>query len=196
MSKIAPLIDLLLQVGISNSKSNIGKYLYSTAYFHEFLHLDSLMHFKRKVIHFTFQVTVRSSPVVPETLTVCKQCHRTCLTNQNGASIFASNNNSERTFTSNNNPNSNLNKTTRNHSEHVLNEDDWRPLVLMGLNAVNPAVSLLKFDPFSAPLPKISVLPPTPDCARKSDYHNEETANNINCNCKGVISVSNFVLPY
>ncbi|KAK9730820.1 PDZ domain [Popillia japonica] len=138
------------------------------------------------------QVTVRSSPVVPETLTVCKQCHRTCLTNQNGASIYASNNNSERTLTPNNKPNNNpennFNSDVRvsatNYVNNARNEDDWRPLVLMGLNAVNPATTLVNMDPFSVPVPRISILPPTPDCMRKVHNSEENLNRSSNCNCQ------------
>ncbi|GJQ85862.1 hypothetical protein Trydic_g15320 [Trypoxylus dichotomus] len=143
------------------------------------------------------QVTVRSSPVVPETLTVCKQCHRTCLTNQNGASIYASNNNSERTITPNNNPDSNNvnndNKiSTTYHANNVRSEEDWRPLVLMGLNAANPTTTLVKMDPFSAPVPRISIMPPTPDCTRKVNNSEEYLNNSTNCNCQETANDNGF----
>nr|XP_022900553.1 uncharacterized protein LOC111413719 isoform X2 [Onthophagus taurus] len=115
------------------------------------------------------QVTVRSSPVVPETLSVCRQCHRTCLTNQNGTSIFFPNNNQD-VF-----------------GEKIMTQsnDDlgggWRPLVLMGLTAMNPARSLITPDPFAAPVPKISIVPPTPDLTKKVCEDNNYDKTNCNC---------------
>ncbi|XP_044757092.1 uncharacterized protein LOC123315465 [Coccinella septempunctata] len=74
------------------------------------------------------QVTVRSSPILPESLPVCRQCHKSCLT-VNGRSS---------------NDNSNLSLKTVNKTE----DDEWGSLFLMGLSAINPAASLLQVDPF------------------------------------------------
>ncbi|KAK9881081.1 hypothetical protein WA026_014425 [Henosepilachna vigintioctopunctata] len=76
------------------------------------------------------QVTVRSSPIMPESLPVCRQCHKSCL---NSMSSRLSNENS-------------------NNSPKIVNKqndvDAWGSLFLMGLSAVNPAASLVHIDPF------------------------------------------------
>ncbi|KAL3278200.1 hypothetical protein HHI36_013539 [Cryptolaemus montrouzieri] len=76
------------------------------------------------------QVTVRSSPILPESLPVCRQCHKNCLNSVNGR-------------------NSNENSNTSLKTVNEANDDDgWGSLFLMGLTAVNPAASLVHVDPF------------------------------------------------
>ncbi|CAG9861476.1 unnamed protein product [Phyllotreta striolata] len=92
------------------------------------------------------QITVRSSPLMPETVSVCRKCHKTCLSNNgtiNGSSR-------------------NLNgcSTKLNKDKNDNEEDDWQAFMLVA----NPATKLVQIDPFSVPsLPKISVVPATPD---------------------------------
>ncbi|XP_045465500.1 uncharacterized protein LOC123674614 isoform X2 [Harmonia axyridis] len=74
------------------------------------------------------QVTVRSSPILPESLPVCQKCHKSCLTINGRIS----------------NDNSNINPKTANNAL----DDEWGSLFLMGLTAINPAASLLQVDPF------------------------------------------------
>ncbi|KAF5289494.1 hypothetical protein FQA39_LY15049 [Lamprigera yunnana] len=129
------------------------------------------------------QVTVRSSPNAQETVQVCQQCHKTCRSN------------------SNNNINHNACSIVKylNNTTHALNTtslhdpvqkddiscDDFGRLMLLGFSAVNPAASLVRLDPFT-PLPKISVLPPTPDNRIEFRYNNilsnEVLSNQINNN--------------
>lgn len=65
------------------------------------------------------------------------------------------------------------------------NEDDaWQPLMLMGLNAATPAASLVRIDPFSKPLPQISVVPATPESSVKTSSTPEQTGTKEpTCNC-------------
>lgn len=136
---------------------------------------------------------MRSSPVVPETVSVCRQCHKTCLSNnsnnQNGkTNNSGSSNNLDMNINSmcqqnNNNINNNNNPSNNNVMEQNVNED-WRPLMLMGLSAINPAASLVKLDPFSAPVPKISVVPPTPDNLSVKNTSIETNLMQNNCNCQ------------
>lgn len=84
-------------------------------------------------------------------------------------------------------------------------DDDWRPLMLMGLSAINPAVSLVKLDPFAAPVPKISIVPPTPDNLSiknttndNNNYknnNNQSNNNNNNCNCSSTTNVTKVTKP-
>lgn len=101
---------------------------------------------------------MRSSPIVPETIPVCRQCHKTCLNSGNRS-------------------NKELN------SNGFQNSEDWQPLMLIGLNAAVPATSLVKLDPFSTPLPEISVLPPTPDNSIKIATNLDDIPNDHTCNC-------------
>lgn len=57
--------------------------------------------------------------------------------------------------------------------------------MLMGLNAAVPATSFVKLDPFSAPLPQISVVPPTPDSSVKITT-NQNSLPNEGCNCQNM----------
>lgn len=77
--------------------------------------------------------------------------------------------------------NNNCNRTNADQNE---NDDDWRPLMLMGLSAINPVASLVKLDPFAAPVPKISVVPPTPDNLSLKNSSNESDFKQHNCNCQ------------
>ncbi|CAH0553429.1 unnamed protein product [Brassicogethes aeneus] len=110
------------------------------------------------------QVTVRSSPLLPETVQFCRQCHKTCLTN---GSV----------------------KNSEHHVQDVHHQksaedddaDDWQPLLLLGLCPA--AASFCKVDPFSAPVPRISVLPATPESSvntTSSDRLREEQQ----CKCQ------------
>lgn len=98
-------------------------------------------------------MTVRSSPLVPETIPVCKQCHKTC-----------------------------LNKSNK-EANGFQNNDDWQPLMLIGLNAAVPAGSFVNLDPFATPLPEISVVPPTPDSSAKVSSKQDDITNNHTCKC-------------
>nr|XP_015840738.1 PREDICTED: uncharacterized protein LOC663795 isoform X2 [Tribolium castaneum] len=116
------------------------------------------------------QVTVRSSPLVPETVPVCRQCHKNCLPSVNNSVKSArSNNNTE-------NP-----KKDENDNK---DEDDWRPLLLMGLSAINPAASLVKLDPFSTPIPQINVAPPTPESSTKTGSTSDQKQKDGSCSCR------------
>ncbi|XP_030756951.1 uncharacterized protein LOC115882842 [Sitophilus oryzae] len=113
------------------------------------------------------QVTVRSSPIVPETVQVCRQCHKNCLSN-----VIANNKlnqtNHVRDCNSNQQSNHLFNDhnhfSERQHEQHSKQKEDsdWQPLLLLGLCA-NPVASLVKMDPFQSAAPKISVAPPTPE---------------------------------
>ncbi|KAK5649320.1 hypothetical protein RI129_000349 [Pyrocoelia pectoralis] len=111
------------------------------------------------------QVTVRSSPNAKETVRVCKQCHNTCRTNPNAHN---SNNNINHSKCTEYNKNA-INLNTTNLYEDNIICDEFGHLMLMGFSAVNPAASLVKLDPFS-PVPKISVVPPTPDTRSEFRY--------------------------
>lgn len=116
---------------------------------------------------------MRSSPLVPETVPVCRQCHKNCLSTVNNCvktQPILSNITKE-----NDNKDANDNKNE---------EDDWRPLLLMGLSAINPAASLVKLDPFSAPIPQINVAPPTPENSTKTACTTELRSNKSGCCCR------------
>lgn len=123
---------------------------------------------------------------MPETVPVCRQCHKTCLNNnQNGKS------HSHNRTDHNKNVNSTCQQQYNDNSvydsciaDQTDNDDDWRPLMLMGLSAINPAASLVKLDPFAAPVPKISVVPPTPDNLSTKTSYNESEFRQNNCNCQ------------
>lgn len=93
--------------------------------------------------------------MVPEPVPVCRQCHKNCLSSH---------------------------KNTKNDVNPNKNEDDdvWRPLLLMGLSAINPAASLLQMDPFSS-LPEINIAPPTPEISNEQQH---------NCNCRPEINTN------
>lgn len=76
----------------------------------------------------------------------------------------------------------NNNTNTTNNLPNEANED-WYPLMLMGLSAFNPTASLMQLDPFSVPLPEISVVPPTPDTSIKNAGNEEGDFKKSNCNC-------------
>ncbi|ERL87206.1 hypothetical protein D910_04605 [Dendroctonus ponderosae] len=106
------------------------------------------------------QVTVRSSPVVPETVPVCRQCHKKCLSNILSSSELS---------------HSCANQRNNNHAPAVGvapapanpgSENDWQSFLLLGICA-NPVASLVKYDPFKTP--EISVAPPTPENSVISD---------------------------
>lgn len=131
---------------------------------------------ERLLIHCLFaQVTVRSSPVVPETLPVCRQCHKTCLTNNDSTSENVNKPNC----------NSSMKKPSTIFRNNKNDDDDaWQPLMLMGFNAATPAASLVKIDPFSKPLPQISVVPSTPESSVKTSSTPEQSAaKETICNC-------------
>ncbi|XP_050506430.1 uncharacterized protein LOC114332848 [Diabrotica virgifera virgifera] len=122
------------------------------------------------------QITVRSSPLVPETVPVCRQCHKTCLSSNgtmNGSTKHLNGCNINRNIASrlNNNPVKDKNDN---------DEDDWQAFMLVGLMP-NPAASLVHIDPFSVPpVPKISVVPATPESSisktTSSDTKNEDSS--------------------
>lgn len=105
--------------------------------------------------------------MAPESVSVCKKCHKTCLTNLNCISpnikSFNINLDHSRYFINtrlNNYELTTNNSNLNNKNMHKTTCDDFGTLMLMGLSAVNPVASLVKLDPFS-PVPKISVVPPT-----------------------------------
>ncbi|KAJ8920462.1 hypothetical protein NQ315_005330 [Exocentrus adspersus] len=110
------------------------------------------------------QVTVRSSPLMPETVPVCRQCHKNCLSNASNATV----NGSIKNYSDCNNSDENA-KTFEPNIDNKTEEErsSWQPLVLLGLMA-NPVSSLVKMDPFLAPPPKISVVPATPESIKTS----------------------------
>lgn len=55
--------------------------------------------------------------------------------------------------------------------------------MLIGLNAAVPVRSFVKLDPFSAPVPEISVVPPTPDSSVKVYTNQDDLANDHTCKC-------------
>ncbi|KAJ3667136.1 hypothetical protein Zmor_002540 [Zophobas morio] len=130
------------------------------------------------------QVTVRSSPLVPETVPVCRQCHKNCLPAVN---------NSAKNANQPNNHNNTENRCQRDENDNK-EEDDWRPLLLMGLSAINPAASLVKLDPFSAPIPQINVAPPTPESSTKTTSTAEQKIRDAACNCRSKPELNNLDL--
>ncbi|XP_033610256.1 uncharacterized protein LOC111871707 isoform X3 [Cryptotermes secundus] len=104
------------------------------------------------------QVTVRSGGL-EKRVSVCRQCHKTCLSN---SSLM------QQQVTADNN-----NGLGLDEDDDECN-DNWGPLILMGISALNASVGLTKSsaDPFSpTEVPLISVLPPTPDTTpRNSDF--------------------------
>ncbi|KAJ8954990.1 hypothetical protein NQ318_000422 [Aromia moschata] len=135
------------------------------------------------------QVTVRSSPLMPETVSVCRQCHKNCL------SSSATVNGSTKNFSdSNSNMGSTVavNAKANNSVEDKkdVDENDWQPLLLLGLMA-NPASNLINMDPFSPnPVPRISVVPATPESSIKTS--STETRNKENpCQCQNQIQERN-----
>ncbi|CAG9772991.1 unnamed protein product [Ceutorhynchus assimilis] len=94
------------------------------------------------------QVTVRSSPIVPETVPVCRQCHKNCLSN-----VLANSNKHEHhqdcsVNQTNNNPISSTGSTETNNIKE--DDNDWQTFLLLGVCA-NPVANLIKYDPFKAP---------------------------------------------
>lgn len=122
---------------------------------------------------------MRSSPLVPETVPVCRQCHKNCLSTVNNC--VKSTHSIQSNITEYNNKDAYDNKNK---------EDDWRPLLLMGLSAINPAASLVKLDPFSAPIPQINVAPPTPENLLKTACTTEFRSNKDGCSCQSRPEVS------
>lgn len=118
---------------------------------------------------------MRSSPLVPETVPVCKKCHKTCRTHSNSTptNINSNNNNNvdhSRCYLDSPRNTNSLRSTNLNENQNEEDLcDDFGRLMLLGLSAVNPAASLVKLDPFS-PVPKISVVPPTPDTRSEFRY--------------------------
>ncbi|XP_060527393.1 uncharacterized protein LOC132702642 [Cylas formicarius] len=86
------------------------------------------------------QVTVRSSPVVPESVAVCKQCHKNCL-----SSVAAT---------------TRLCRPADRRTDDRIAED-WQSLVLLGLSA-EPVAGFLNYDPFRSTSTAVPT-PPTPD---------------------------------
>ncbi|KAG5883483.1 hypothetical protein JTB14_038357 [Gonioctena quinquepunctata] len=119
------------------------------------------------------QVTVRSSPLVPETMPVCRQCHKNCLSSNgtmNGSIQTYNDCNSNRTS------NSRIDSTGKDKNDNE--GDDWQAFMLVGLMA-NPTASLVNIDPFSIqPVPQISVVPPTPENSRTNQNQNKQ------CRCQ------------
>lgn len=113
------------------------------------------------------QVTVRSSPLVPETVPVCKQCHKNCITSNGNVHTFVE------SLTNGTN-------YKRNDRQQSLEEDDWQPLLLLGLCA-NPAASLVKLDPFIPQVPKISVEAATPESSTKTAYSSFKSKDDCQC---------------
>ncbi|XP_069696401.1 uncharacterized protein PsGEF [Periplaneta americana] len=115
------------------------------------------------------QVTVRSGG--PEkTVAVCRQCHKTCLANSNVTAQHQA--------------------SIDNNNELGLDEDEddyddnWGPLILMGMTALNATVGLTKStsDPFSpTEVPRISVLPPTPDTTPRNSNFQWDDSELISC---------------
>jgi hypothetical protein len=120
---------------------------------------------------------VRSSPLVPETVPVCRQCHKNCLPPVN---------NSVKSATKSNNHTEDVTETncTKDENDNKDDNDDWRPLLLMGLSALNPAASLVKLDPFSTPIPQINVAPPTPESSTKTTSTPDQKIKDSSCNCR------------
>lgn len=118
---------------------------------------------------------MRSSPVIPEQLKVCRQCQKTCLINRNF-------NNPKCKIQNSVDYNKNLNNEKNERDE---DEDGWQSFMLMGLSAINinPAAHLVKIDPFAAPVPKISVVPPTPEMSNRETKDSEFEFKDSNCNC-------------
>lgn len=120
------------------------------------------------------QVTVRSSPLVPEAVPVCRQCHKNCLSN-----VLANK------------------AASQNHTDCFSSQEtnDWQGIVLLGnqLNYLtklttpriplglcgNPVANLVNYDPFKTP--EISLAPPTPD---KSEEEPKKCTENHTCRCQ------------
>lgn len=104
-------------------------------------------------------MTVRSSPILPESIPVCRQCHNSCLT---GSSRIG-------------NDNSNISLNTVNKTD----DEEWGSLFLMGLTAINPAASILHVDPF-VPHDKPSRLFDSKNFQRNG-YNDDNQMVNIQC---------------
>lgn len=126
-----------------------------------------------------YQITVRSSPLVPETVPVCRQCHKNCFNLTNGDLS-----NKDDHVVVNNHLKHNNNTSQKQIGKNDNKDNDWQPLVLMGLSALNPAARLVKLDPFSASVPQISIAPPTPENSARNQKSNTDFQNNDHsCNC-------------
>lgn len=64
-------------------------------------------------------------------------------------------------------------KIPNGHVKHPHDDDTWGNMMMLGLSAADSLVNSL--DPF-APLPKISVVPPSPDFAAVAAASNRKTA--------------------
>ncbi|CAH1223954.1 unnamed protein product [Diabrotica balteata] len=126
------------------------------------------------------QITVRSSPLVPETVPVCRQCHKTCLSSNgtmNGSTKNLNGCNINRNIASR--LNNNLVKDKNDNDE-----DDWQAFMLVGLMP-NPAASLVHIDPFSVPpVPKISVVPATPESSISKTTSSDTKNVDSSCLCQ------------
>ncbi|VEN63141.1 unnamed protein product [Callosobruchus maculatus] len=120
------------------------------------------------------QVTVRSSPQFPETVPVCRQCHKNCLSNNGSIKNY-------------NDCNSNKTSPKLENSgscRKATNDKDWQPLIHLGITTS----SYVSIDPFSIPLiPKIAVLPATPEnstrtASSENDRDESNQCQNVNCN--------------
>lgn len=111
----------------------------------------------------------------PEKVSMCRQCHKTCLGNQNCSS-------------GHNNTNFIHDRDSENNVKNNEKEDNWRSFVMMGFSVMNPVAHMVGLDPFAAPPPVISVVPPTPEmshrCSNRSDfnYDTENQVDDIMCN--------------
>ncbi|XP_056640815.1 uncharacterized protein LOC130447811 [Diorhabda sublineata] len=125
------------------------------------------------------QVTVRSSPIVPETVSLCRKCHKTCLST-NG------NRNNSNGCDGNENTTSRLDNNPTRDSNHN-NENNWQSFMLIGLLA-NKATNSVKTDPFTcSKVPNISVIPATPESSISTSKHSE------NSSCQNGYENHNFV---
>ena len=109
-------------------------------------------------------------------MSMCRQCHKTCLNNQNGASYHFSNNS-----------NSTNNMTNSINSDRKETNDRWQILQLASMKSPNSSETLLKLDPFFTPVPQISVVPPTPDILRRNP---SSEGIDMNCNCSSNTKVN------
>lgn len=117
-------------------------------------------------------------------MSVCRQCHKTCLNSNSNTTNGNCHNNS---FNNNSLPNHTANRNLNNNAANKNDDgEDWQSLMLMGLSAINinPAAHLVNMDPFSTPVPKISVVPPTPVTSIESAPESEFDNKDYSCNCK------------
>ncbi|CAG9817963.1 unnamed protein product [Phaedon cochleariae] len=124
------------------------------------------------------QVTVRSSPLVPETVPVCRQCHKNCLSS-NGTV------NSVQNFDDcNSNRASDTRLDNMDKDKNQNKDDSWQTFFLLGMMS-NPAATLVNMDPFSMPaVPQISIVSATPENSITRSACSDDKIEENSCQCQ------------